>query len=234
VTGSENPKLGIAEATRDRRQATCLALGHPFHRTECLQKEFRFGWEDLHSLRWLAEERYSLTDQIRRAIRSVGANLAEAWGKRRYEAHFVSKLTDADGENHEVEHWFLPARRDGYLSDAEMNDMLESKREVGRMLGTMIQKSAAISARGESHPFKIVPPASQSSSASCQFPVPCLLSPVSCLPSPVPCPRFPVPRSHNASAHPHPWIASRTRPSGEIILPAAVSATRASRLAARD
>ncbi len=53
---------------------------------------------------WPAEERYALTDQIRRAARSVGANLAEAWAKRRYEAHFVSKLTDADGENHEVEH----------------------------------------------------------------------------------------------------------------------------------
>ncbi len=53
---------------------------------------------------WPAEERYALADQIRRAARSVGANLAEAWAKRRYEAHFVSKLTDADGENHEVEH----------------------------------------------------------------------------------------------------------------------------------
>ena len=42
------------------------------------------------------EERYALTDQIRRASRSIGANLAEAWQKRRYVAHFVSKLTDAD------------------------------------------------------------------------------------------------------------------------------------------
>ncbi len=58
----------------------------------------------LISRQWPAEERYSLTDQIRRAARSVGANLAESWAKRRYEAHFVSKLTDADGENQEVEH----------------------------------------------------------------------------------------------------------------------------------
>jgi four helix bundle protein len=70
---------------------------------------------------WPAEERYSLTDQIRRASRSVGANLAEAWGKRRYEAHFVSKLTDADGENHEVEHWLLSANRDGHIQNGEMN-----------------------------------------------------------------------------------------------------------------
>ena len=44
------------------------------------------------------EETYSLTDQIRRSSRSIGANIAEAWAKRRYEKHFVSKLTDADGE----------------------------------------------------------------------------------------------------------------------------------------
>ena len=50
-----------------------------------------------------AEERYSLTDQIRRSSRSVCTNLREAWAKRRYEAHFVSKLSDADGENGETE-----------------------------------------------------------------------------------------------------------------------------------
>src|SRR6266550_2899741 len=48
-----------------------------------------------------AEERYALTDQIRRASRSIGANLSEAWQKRLYVAHFVSKLTDADGEQAE-------------------------------------------------------------------------------------------------------------------------------------
>ena len=45
-----------------------------------------------------AEERYALTDQIRRSTRSVIMNLREAWAKRRYEAHFISKLTDCDGE----------------------------------------------------------------------------------------------------------------------------------------
>ena len=50
------------------------------------------------------EETYSLTDQIRRSSRSVGANLAEAWHKRRYPAHFVSKLTDADAEQAETQH----------------------------------------------------------------------------------------------------------------------------------
>jgi four helix bundle protein len=91
------------------------------------------------SSRWPKEERYSLTDQIRRAARSVGANLAESWGKRRYETYFVSKLTDSDGENHEVEHWLLTALEDGYLAQQEFVELLELKREVGRMLGGMIQ-----------------------------------------------------------------------------------------------
>jgi four helix bundle protein len=91
------------------------------------------------SKRWPVEERYSLTDQIRRAGRSVGSNLAESWGKRRYEAHFVNKLTDADGENHEIEHWLRTAFRDGYLLETEFKELLDVKRTVGRMLGSMIQ-----------------------------------------------------------------------------------------------
>lgn len=83
------------------------------------------------SARWPVEEKYSLTDQIRRAARSVGANLSESWAKRRYEAHFVSKLTDADGENQETKHWLLTAHRDGYLSTTELNELLAIKRQVG-------------------------------------------------------------------------------------------------------
>jgi four helix bundle protein len=80
-----------------------------------------------------------LTDQLRRASRSVGANIAEAWGKRRHEAHFLSKLSDADAENHETEHWLLTAKRDGYLSVPEFAELLEAKKDVGRMLGAMLQ-----------------------------------------------------------------------------------------------
>ena len=51
------------------------------------------------------EELFALTDQIRRSSRAIGAQLAEAWGKRRYEKHFISKLTDADAEQMETQHW---------------------------------------------------------------------------------------------------------------------------------
>ncbi len=59
---------------------------------------------------WPPKERYSLTDQIRRSSRSICSNLREAWAKRRYEAHFISKLTDADGENSETDTWLDFAR----------------------------------------------------------------------------------------------------------------------------
>src|SRR5471030_1145849 len=90
------------------------------------------------SRRWPAEERYALTDQIRRAARSVGANLAEAWGKRRYEAHFISKLSDADAENHEVEHWLICAHDSKYISEKQFTELVLAKQETGRMLGRML------------------------------------------------------------------------------------------------
>jgi len=87
---------------------------------------------------WPPEERYALTDQIRRCSRSVGANLAEAWAKRRYETHFISKLTDADGENHETEHWLSVAHSMDLLDSPTYEGLLERKLEIGRLLGSMI------------------------------------------------------------------------------------------------
>jgi S23 ribosomal protein. len=85
-----------------------------------------------------AEEKYSLTDQIRRSSRSVCTNLREAWAKRRYEAHFVSKLTDADGENGETDTWLDFAHDCGYLSKGDHVGFTEKCHEVGAMLGKMI------------------------------------------------------------------------------------------------
>ena len=86
-----------------------------------------------------AEEKYSLTSQIRRSSRSVCANLRESWAKRRYEAHFISKLTDADGENSETNTWLDFAKDCGYLSDEEHKDLTIRCAEIGGMLGAMIQ-----------------------------------------------------------------------------------------------
>lgn len=89
-----------------------------------------------------ADERFSLTDQIRRSSRSIGANLAEAWAKRRYEKHFISKLTDADGEQMETQHWLQTALDCSYI-DARTHDQLTARcMEIGRMLGGMMEKAS--------------------------------------------------------------------------------------------
>src|SRR5437899_2393222 len=90
------------------------------------------------SHRFPPEERYALTGQIRRSSRSVCMNLREAWAKRRYSAHFVSKLTDSDGENSETDTSLDFAKDCGYLSTQEHAEMTRECCEIGRMLGTMI------------------------------------------------------------------------------------------------
>jgi four helix bundle protein len=87
------------------------------------------------------EEAYSLTDQIRRCSRSVGAQIAEAWGKRLYQRHFVNKLTDADAEQLETQHWIDCAFTCGYLSADTAASLLATCAEIGRMLHSMITKA---------------------------------------------------------------------------------------------
>ena len=87
------------------------------------------------------EEMYSLTDQMRRSARSVGTQIAEAWGKRRYEKHFVSKLTAADAEQMETQHWVGEALDCGYLSAGDAAQLISSLEEIGRMLNSMIAKA---------------------------------------------------------------------------------------------
>jgi len=86
-------------------------------------------------------EMYSLTDQIRRSSRSVGAQIAEAWGKRRYEKHFVSKLTDADGEQMETQHWIEIASHCSYITPQQREQWLELCASIGRMLHGMTEKA---------------------------------------------------------------------------------------------
>lgn len=85
------------------------------------------------------EEKYALTSQIRRSSRSVAMNLREAWAKRRYEAHFVSKLTDCDGENAETQTSLNCARDCGYISVDQHNALIEKSMQIGRMIGAMIK-----------------------------------------------------------------------------------------------
>ena len=84
------------------------------------------------------EELYSLTDQIRRSSRSVPANIAEAYRKRQYPKHFVSKLSDADGETSETQVWIEFSRDCGYITPEKCHELYVSYEEVGRMIGGMI------------------------------------------------------------------------------------------------
>lgn len=87
------------------------------------------------------DERYSLTDQIRRSSRSVPANLAEAWKKRRYKKAFVSKIIDCAGEAGETEVWLDFSKDFGYMNSDKYDDLMNRYDEVNRMLCGMIDKA---------------------------------------------------------------------------------------------
>lgn len=84
------------------------------------------------------EETYSLTDQIRRSSRSVCANLGEAFRKRRYPAHFISKVSDADMENTETQVWLDFSLACRYVSKAQFEDLSLKSDEIGRLLNHMM------------------------------------------------------------------------------------------------
>lgn len=84
------------------------------------------------------EEKFSLTDQIRRSSRSIAANIAEGFRKRQYPKMFVSKLADADGEAAETQVWLDFARDCEYMSPELHAALIRGYEEVGRMLGTMM------------------------------------------------------------------------------------------------
>lgn len=84
------------------------------------------------------EETYSLTDQIRRSSRSVSANIAEAYRKRRYVKHFISKLTDSDGENSETNVWLQYALSCEYITLEKFSELNEQNKEIGKLINYMI------------------------------------------------------------------------------------------------
>jgi len=87
------------------------------------------------------EEKCSLVDQIRRSSRAIGANMAESWAKRRYEKHFISKLTDSDGEQMETQHWIGIALDCEYIDQNTHDQLIAKCLEIGRMLNGMMDKA---------------------------------------------------------------------------------------------
>ncbi len=126
--------------TEDGRQRTVVGDRiSSFRDLRVYQEAFQLQQEIFEISKGFAkEELYSLTDQIRRSSRSIGANLAEAWQKRRYQAHFLSKLTDSDGEQAETQHWIDTALACKYISHENHADLMNQCKKIGRMLGKMM------------------------------------------------------------------------------------------------
>lgn len=87
------------------------------------------------------EEKYALTDQIRRSSRAVTALLAEAWARRQYRAAFINKVNQALGEAMETQSWLDHARSCGYLNEEEYSEFDDSWAHIGAMLRRMIQRA---------------------------------------------------------------------------------------------
>jgi four helix bundle protein len=88
--------------------------------------------------KWPKEEKYALTDQIRRSSRSVSANVAEAWRKRRYKKHFISKLSDADAESAETRTWLRFAKQCSYMNASDFSELDQKYDHLCGSLVTMI------------------------------------------------------------------------------------------------
>ena len=86
------------------------------------------------------EECYSLTDQVRRSSRSVCANFWEAYRRRKYIAHFKSKLSDCDAEHTETEIWIEFAKSCNYLNEEQYKDLIDKSEEIGRLLGAILRE----------------------------------------------------------------------------------------------
>jgi four helix bundle protein len=128
---------GASEAMSDLPHASHFTELVVWQRARALAKEiFALSQE------FPEEEKFALTDQIRRSSRSIGAQIAEAWGKRRYERHFVSKLTDADAEQYETQHWLITAYDAGHLDRETIGELGQRCKAIGSMIGGMIQASA--------------------------------------------------------------------------------------------
>jgi four helix bundle protein len=90
-----------------------------------------------------SEEKYSLTDQIKRSSRSVCANIAEAWRRRRYEGAFINKINEAEGESAETQTWLQFSVKCGYLQKSVGKDLYETYDQIiGKLVRMIINPSA--------------------------------------------------------------------------------------------
>ena len=113
-------------------------MDYSFKRLKVFQKSYNLAMEIFELTKTFPkEERYSLTDQIRRASRSVSVNIAEGYRKRRYPKHFTSKITDADAECSETIVWLDFSFNCNYISEEKKNELQDEYQEVGKMLGGM-------------------------------------------------------------------------------------------------
>ncbi|MBB1285920.1 four helix bundle protein [Flavisolibacter sp. BT320] len=111
-----------------------------FKQTKVYQKAFHLAMEIFAlTKQFPTEEKYSLTDQVRRSSRSICACLAEAYRKKQYPSHFVSKVSDADMENSETGVWLDFSLSCSYISHDQHSILLQQSEEIGRLLGHMIQ-----------------------------------------------------------------------------------------------
>jgi four helix bundle protein len=95
----------------------------------------------MHTKFFPKDEMYFLSGQLRRASRLMGANIAEAWANRQNEARFISRLTDADGEQMETQHWIEIAADCGYMDSEASAQLIKRCVEIGRVLHDMIEKA---------------------------------------------------------------------------------------------
>ncbi len=104
------------------------------------KKAFALAMEIFHlTKRFPVEEKYSLTDQIRRASRSVCSNIGEAYRKRQYPKHYSSKLSDSDSENTETQVWLDFSLACEYITKDEYDDLIFKSEEVGKLIYYMIE-----------------------------------------------------------------------------------------------
>jgi four helix bundle protein len=110
-----------------------------FKKLLAYQKAFELSMEIFElSKSFPKEETYSLTDQIRRSSRAICANIAEAYRKREYQKHFISKLTDADSENSETQVWIDFANTCNYINTEQQQNLTTKSIEVGKLINFMI------------------------------------------------------------------------------------------------